>query len=76
MTSSTPNFTSRPDHRFAHRRPCSTTTTSTTGFASPFIVELSLIAVAALVAFVLEFVNPRPLVNFRLLGRRNLEFRC
>jgi DHA2 family multidrug resistance protein len=41
-------------------------------FASPFIVELSLVAAVALAAFVVfEFVNPQPLVNFRLLGRRN-----
>jgi DHA2 family multidrug resistance protein len=41
-------------------------------FASPFILELSLLAAAALAGFVVyEFVNPRPLVDFRLLGRRN-----
>ena len=41
-------------------------------FDSPFIVKLSLLAAATLVAFIVyEFVNPRPLVNFRLLGRRN-----
>ncbi|MBV9860580.1 MAG: multidrug efflux MFS transporter [Alphaproteobacteria bacterium] len=41
-------------------------------FDSPFIIKLSLLAAAALIAFtVYEFVNPRPLVNFRLLGRRN-----
>lgn len=41
-------------------------------FASPFITELSLVAAAALAAFVLyEFITPQPLVNFRLLGRRN-----
>src|ERR1700729_1715773 len=41
-------------------------------FGSPFIVKLSLVAAAALGAFVvLEFVTPAPLVNFRLLGRRN-----
>jgi len=41
-------------------------------FASPFIVKLSLLAAAALAGFVLyEFVIPRPLVDFRLLGRRN-----
>ncbi|HTT80750.1 MAG TPA: DHA2 family efflux MFS transporter permease subunit [Stellaceae bacterium] len=41
-------------------------------FASPYIVKLSLVAAVALGAFVLfEFLNPRPLVNFRLLGRRN-----
>jgi MFS transporter, DHA2 family, multidrug resistance protein len=41
-------------------------------FDSPFITNLSLLSAAALAAFVLfEFVNPRPLVNFWLLGRRN-----
>src|SRR6202453_1837145 len=41
-------------------------------FGSPFIVKLSLAAAAALGAFVLlEFLTPQPLVNLRLLGRRN-----
>jgi MFS transporter, DHA2 family, multidrug resistance protein len=41
-------------------------------FDSPFIVKLSLVSAAALLAFVVfELVSPRPLVNFRLLGRRN-----
>jgi DHA2 family multidrug resistance protein len=41
-------------------------------FGSPFIVKLSLVAAVALGAFVvLEFMTPEPLVNFRLLGRRN-----
>jgi MFS transporter, DHA2 family, multidrug resistance protein len=41
-------------------------------FGSPFIVKLSLVAAAAISAFiVLEFVTPEPLINFRLLGRRN-----
>jgi len=41
-------------------------------FASPFIVELSLVAAVALGAFVIiEFRAPQPLVDFRLLGRRN-----
>ena len=41
-------------------------------FASPFIVELSLVAVVTLAAFmVFEFINSQPVVNFRLLGRRN-----
>ncbi len=41
-------------------------------FDSAFIVRLSLVAALALSAFaVYEFVHPRPLVNFRLLGRRN-----
>jgi MFS transporter, DHA2 family, multidrug resistance protein len=35
-------------------------------FGSPFIVKLSLLA-----AVVLEFITPHPLVNLRLLGRRN-----
>jgi MFS transporter, DHA2 family, multidrug resistance protein len=44
-------------------------------FASPFIVKLSLVAGATLAAFVaLEFVTPNPVVNFRLLGRRNFGF--
>jgi MFS transporter, DHA2 family, multidrug resistance protein len=41
-------------------------------FGSPFIVKLSLVAAVALGAFVvLEFMTPQPLVNLRLLGRRN-----
>ena len=41
-------------------------------FGSPYIVKLSLVAAIALGAFiVLEFVMPEPVVNFRLLGRRN-----
>jgi MFS transporter, DHA2 family, multidrug resistance protein len=41
-------------------------------FDSPFIVKLSLVAALALGAFVLwQFITSAPLVNFRLLGRRN-----
>jgi MFS transporter, DHA2 family, multidrug resistance protein len=41
-------------------------------FGSPFIVKLSLLAAATLGVFVmLEFIAPQPLVNIRLLGRRN-----
>ena len=41
-------------------------------FASPFIVRLSLLAGLALGAFILwQFVTAAPLLNFRLLGRRN-----
>jgi DHA2 family multidrug resistance protein len=41
-------------------------------FGSPFIVKLSLLAAVALGGFVvLEFITPHPLVNLRLLGRRN-----
>jgi len=41
-------------------------------FGSPFIVKLSLVAAVALGTFVvLEFLTAAPLVNFRLLGRRN-----
>jgi MFS transporter, DHA2 family, multidrug resistance protein len=41
-------------------------------FESPFIVQLSAISALALSAFVLwEFITPHPLVNLRLLGRRN-----
>src|ERR1700735_19988 len=41
-------------------------------FGSPFIVKLSLVAAIAIGAFiVLEFFTPQPLINFRLLGRRN-----
>jgi hypothetical protein len=41
-------------------------------FASPFIVKLSILAALALVGFVLwQFLTPKPLVNLRLLGRRN-----
>src|SRR5271156_6370294 len=41
-------------------------------FGSPFIVKLSLVAAIAIGSFVvLEFFTPQPLINFRLLGRRN-----
>ena len=41
-------------------------------FASPFIVKLSLVAALALGAFVLwQFITAAPLVQFRLLRRRN-----
>jgi MFS transporter, DHA2 family, multidrug resistance protein len=41
-------------------------------FDSPFIVKLTMVATLGLGGFVLwEFITPRPLVNFRLLGRRN-----
>jgi DHA2 family multidrug resistance protein len=41
-------------------------------FGSSYIVRLSLVAAVALGAFVvLEFLTQEPLVNFRLLGRRN-----
>ncbi len=41
-------------------------------FGSPFIVKLSLVAAVALGAFlVLELIASQPLVNLRLLGRRN-----
>jgi DHA2 family multidrug resistance protein len=41
-------------------------------FASPFIVKLSIVTALGLVGFVLwQFITPRPLVNLRLLGRRN-----
>ncbi|MGA8402082.1 MAG: DHA2 family efflux MFS transporter permease subunit [Stellaceae bacterium] len=41
-------------------------------FDSPFIVKLSLVSALALAAFVLwQFIAAAPLVNFRLLGRRN-----
>jgi DHA2 family multidrug resistance protein len=44
-------------------------------FASPYIVKLSLVAAVTLAAFVaLEFVTPQPVVNLRLLGRRNFAF--
>ncbi len=44
-------------------------------FGSPYIVKLSLVAAVALGAFVvLEFLTPEPVVNFRLLGRRNFGF--
>jgi DHA2 family multidrug resistance protein len=44
-------------------------------FQSPFIVKLSLIAALALGGFVVwEFHTERPLVNLRLLGRRNFGF--
>ncbi|HUC64048.1 MAG TPA: MFS transporter, partial [Stellaceae bacterium] len=41
-------------------------------FGSPYIVKLSLVAAITLGAFVvLEFFTAEPVVNFRLLGRRN-----
>ena len=41
-------------------------------FDSPFIVKLSLVSALALAAFVLwQFLASKPLVDFRLLGRRN-----
>ena len=41
-------------------------------FDSPFIVKLSLVSALALGAFILwQFITQAPLVNFRLLGRRN-----
>jgi DHA2 family multidrug resistance protein len=41
-------------------------------FGSPFIVQLSLLAAVALGIFiVLEFFTAEPVINFRLLGRRN-----
>jgi DHA2 family multidrug resistance protein len=41
-------------------------------FGSPLIVKLSLVATVALGSFVvLELITPAPLVNLRLLGRRN-----
>lgn len=44
-------------------------------FGSPYIVKLSLVAAITLGAFiVLEFYTPEPVVNFRLLGRRNFGF--
>jgi MFS transporter, DHA2 family, multidrug resistance protein len=42
---------------------------------SPYIVKLSLVAAAALCGFVvLELLSVEPVVNFRLLGRRNFGF--
>ncbi len=44
-------------------------------FGSPFIVKLSLLSAAALCAFVVvEFVGKEPLMQLRLLGRRNFGF--
>ena len=44
-------------------------------FGSPFIVKLSLIAASALVAFVvIELRSEHPLLNLRLLARRNFGF--
>ena len=44
-------------------------------FGSPFIVKLSVIAAVTLTAFiVVELVRPEPLVNLRLLTRRNFGF--
>lgn len=44
-------------------------------FGSPIIVKLTLVAVVCLTAFlVLEFYVAEPVVDFRLLGRRNFGF--
>ncbi|WP_298240980.1 MDR family MFS transporter [uncultured Bradyrhizobium sp.] len=44
-------------------------------FGSPFIVKLSVIAVAALTTFfIIELTVKRPLLNLRLLARRNFGF--
>jgi DHA2 family multidrug resistance protein len=44
-------------------------------FGSPFIVKLTLVSALALGGFlIVEFTRPDPLVNFRLLGRRNFGF--
>ncbi len=44
-------------------------------FGSPFIVRLSVIAAVALVAFlIVEFTVEKPLLNLRLLARRNFGF--
>jgi DHA2 family multidrug resistance protein len=44
-------------------------------FGSPFIVRLTVIAVVALVLFlVIEFTTAKPLLNLRLLFRRNFGF--
>lgn len=44
-------------------------------FGSPFIVKLSVVSAVALGAFlVVELVQKDPLVNLRLLGRRNFGF--
>jgi DHA2 family multidrug resistance protein len=44
-------------------------------FGSDFIVRLSVIAVVALSAFLwVEFTTAKPLLNLRLLGRRNFGF--
>ncbi|PIS99387.1 DSBA oxidoreductase [Bradyrhizobium nitroreducens] len=44
-------------------------------FGSPFIVKLSVIAVAALTAFfIIELTVKKPLLNLRLLARRNFGF--
>ncbi len=41
-------------------------------FGSPLIVQLSLVAAVTLGAFIIvEFVREQPLINLRLLGRRN-----
>jgi DHA2 family multidrug resistance protein len=44
-------------------------------FGSPFIVQLSLVAALALGGFLLiEFTRTEPLINFRLLAKRNFGF--
>ena len=44
-------------------------------FGSPFIVKLSLVSALALGGFlIVEFTRPEPLLNLRLLARRNFGF--
>ena len=44
-------------------------------FGSPFIIKLTLVSVLALGGFlIVEFTRPDPLLNLRLLGRRNFGF--
>jgi MFS transporter, DHA2 family, multidrug resistance protein len=44
-------------------------------FGSPFIVKLTLVSALALGGFlIVEFTRPDPLLNLRLLGRRNFGF--
>jgi DHA2 family multidrug resistance protein len=46
-------------------------------FGSPFIVKMTLLCVIAFVSFVyIELTKPNPVVNLRLLGRRNFLAAC
>ena len=46
-------------------------------FGSPFIVKLSIICAASLISFVyIEMTKPNPIVDLRLLGRRNFLAAC
>ncbi len=56
-------------------RPCSRKATRDDWFGSPFIVRLSIISAIALpLFFYIELTSKKPLINLRLLFRRNFGF--